>query len=173
MGKKIAWMPVVVFCLFTLAAVSASAHEDVQAHPNCKYCGMDRQKFAQSRMLIEYDDGVVMPACSIHCVAIDLAVNMDKTPKTIQVADFDSGKLIDAESAAWVIGGNKPGVMSARAKWAFEKKEDAEKFVKENGGAVAVFGEAMKASYEDMYSDTLMIREKRKMRKMNSMEHKP
>jgi len=34
--------------------------------------------------------------------------------------------------------------------------------------------EAMKASYEDMYSDTQMIREKRKMMKMKmqSSEHK-
>jgi len=60
--------------------------------------------------------------------------------------------------------------MSKRAKWAFEKKDQAEKFVKENGGQLATFDEAMKAAYEDMYSDTKMIREKRKMKKM---EHKP
>jgi nitrous oxide reductase accessory protein NosL len=61
------------------------------------------------------------------------------------------------------------GVMTKRAKWAFEKKDDAEKFIKEDGGAIAPFDEAMKGAYEDMYADTKMIRERRKMRKM---EHK-
>lgn len=37
-----------------------------------------------------------------------------------------------------------------------------QKFVKENGGQIATFEQAMKASYEEMYQDTKMIREKRK-----------
>ncbi|MRR36998.1 NosL family protein, partial [bacterium] len=56
-----------------------------------------------------------------------------------------------------------------RAKWAFESRADAEAFIKENGGKPASFDEAIKAAYEDMYADTKMIREKRKMR---MMEHK-
>lgn len=44
------------------------------------------------------------------------------------------GHLIDAEKAFWVIGGSKPGVMTKRAKWAFEKKEAADKFMLDNGG---------------------------------------
>jgi nitrous oxide reductase accessory protein NosL len=82
------------------------------------------------------------------------------------VGDYGTKKLIDAEKASWVIGGNKMGVMTKRAKWAFEKKEDAEKFVKENGGKISSFDDAMKATYEDMYADTKMIRERRKMKKM-------
>ena len=62
-------------------------------------------------------------------------------------------------------------VMTKRAKWAFEKKDDAEAFIKENGGTLAAFDEAMKAAYEDMYTDTKMIREKRKMMKMKQMGH--
>jgi nitrous oxide reductase accessory protein NosL len=58
------------------------------------------------------------------------------------------------------------GVMTKRAKWAFGKKEDAEKFKAENGGDLASFEQVIKASYEDMYADTKMIRERRKMRKM-------
>jgi copper chaperone NosL len=171
--KRVALMLVAVLCLFADAIVLAQAQEDTQTNPNCKYCGMNRQQFAHSRMLVEYDDKSFMAACSIHCVAIDLSVNIDKTPKTLQVGDFNTKKLIDAESATWIIGGNKPGVMSKRAKWAFEKKEDAETFVKEHGGTIATFDEAMKASYEDMYSDTKMIRERRKMKRTQSMEQKP
>ncbi len=172
MKMRIVWMSVMAFCMLTCPMIFAQGQDDIQAHPTCKYCGMDRQQFAHSRMLIEYEDGTSTAVCSIHCAAIDVAVNMGKMPKTLHVGDFNTKKLINAESATWVIG-NKPGVMTKRAKWAYEKKEDAESFVKENGGAVSTFEQAMKASYEDMYSDTQMIREKRKMKRMQSMENKP
>ncbi len=113
----------------------AFGQEDCQKQPNCKYCGMDRVKFAFSRMFVEYDDGTVLGTCSIHCLAVDLALNIDKTPRSMQVGDYNTKTLIDAEKAYWVIGGNKPGVMTKQAKWAFEKKEDAEKFIQENGGS--------------------------------------
>ena len=140
--------------------------DDIQQEPTCKYCGMDRGKFAHSRMLVIYDDGTALGTCSIHCLAVDLALNIDKTPQSLQVGDFNSKKLIDAEKAFWVIGGNKPGVMTKQAKWAFEKKEDAEKFIMLNGGTLATFDAAIKAAYEDMYADTKMIRDKRKKMKM-------
>jgi hypothetical protein len=120
-------------------------------------------------MLIEYDDGSVSAMCSVHCAAIDLANNIDKAPKSISVADFSGRQLIDAEKAFWVIGGKKPGVMTKIGKWAFEKKEDAENFVKTNQGKLASFDEAMKSAYEDMYADTKMIREKRKAKRTKMM----
>ncbi len=156
---------VLVAFLLSIAGM-VMAHEDVQKAPSCKYCGMDREKFAHSRMLVTYDDGTKLGTCSIHCLAVDLAQNIDKMPRLIEVGDYSSKELIDAEKAYWVIDGNKPGVMTNQAKWAFAKKEDAEKFIKENGGTLATFDEAMKAAYESMYADTKMIREKRKMKKM-------
>src|SRR4030067_2939318 len=161
-----------VLCLFTGMLVLAQAQEDIRKHPSCKYCGMNRQQFAHSRILIEYDDALTVATCSIHCAAVNLAINIDKIPKAIQVGDYNSKALIDAEKASWVIGGSKMGVMTKRAKWAFEKKEDAEKFIKENGGEAATFDVAMKAGYEDMYEDTKMKRERRKMMKQKKMEHK-
>lgn len=151
--------------LLSLAGV-VFAQEDVQKAPACKFCGMDRGKFAHSRMLATYDDGTTLGTCSIHCLAVDLALNIDKTPRLLQVGDFNSKQLIDAEKAVWVIGGNKPGVMTKQAKWAFAKKEDAEKFIMENSGILATFDEALKAAYESMHADTKMIRDKRKMMKM-------
>jgi hypothetical protein len=38
--------------------------------------------------------------------------------------------------------------------------------VAEHGGRLATFDEAMKAAYESMYADTTMIRERRKMKRM-------
>ncbi len=148
--------------------------EDIHQNKACKYCGMDRGSYDFSRMLIEYDDGSAMAVCSIHCAAVDLANNIDKSPKSIKAGDFNTKDLIDAEKAFWVIGGSKPGVMSKRGKWAFAKKDDAEDFIKTNGGVLAEFEAAMKAAYEDMYADTKMIRDKRKMKRsqMKMEEHK-
>jgi copper chaperone NosL len=147
--------------------------DDIVLHKSCKYCGMDRGTYNFSRMLIEYDDGTIVAFCSIHCAAVDLANNIDKAPQMIQVGDFNGKHLIDAEKAFWVIGGSKPGVMSKRGKWAFEKNDDAENFMKTNMGKLASFEEAMKSAYEDMYEDTKAIRERRKMKRMKMMEQKP
>lgn len=119
--------------------------------PECKYCGMDRRQYAYSRALIIYDDGTTVGTCSIHCAAIDIAVNISKPVKSIMIADYNTRKLIDAEKAFWVIGGNKSGVMTKRAKWAFEEKEVAEEFIKANRGQISTFDKAMKATFEDMY----------------------
>ncbi len=151
---------------FVSGSICALAQDDVAKHPSCKYCGMDRKMFSHSRMLVTYDDGTEVGTCSIHCLAVDLALNIDKTPKSIQVGDYTTKNLIDAEKAEWVIGGKKPGVMTKNAKWAFADKAEAEKYIKENEGKTSTFDAAMKASYEDMYTDTKMIREKRKMKRM-------
>ena len=41
-----------------------------------------------------------------------------------------------------------------------------------DGGNLGTFDQAMKASYEDMYADTKMIREKRKAMKQKAPEQK-
>ena len=156
---------ITMFCILITAV--AFAQDDIKNFPSCKYCGMDREKFGHSRMLVEYEDGTSLGTCSLHCMAVELAIHIDKTIKTILVGDFNEKKLLDAEKASWIIGGSKMGVMTKRAKWAFGKKEDAEKFKAENGGDLVSFEQAIKASYEDMYADTKMIRERRKMKKMH------
>jgi copper chaperone NosL len=159
--------------LFVLSLTTGLyAHEDVPKHPSCKYCGMDREKFAHSRMLIEYDDGSQVGTCSLHCTAIDMALNLDKTPKLLWVGDYGTRSLINAEKAFWVIGGGKPGVMTKRAKWAFAEKAAAEKFIQENGGTLGDFDAALKAAYEDIAEDTKMIRERRRMMREKKMMEK-
>jgi len=159
-----------VLCALLLACASGIAmamdQADIAKHASCKYCGMDRQKFAHSRMLIEYPDSSV-GLCSLHCAALDLANQLDKTPAAIKVGDYNSKELINAEAATWVLGGKVKGVMTGRAKWAFASKDEALKFVAENGGEVVDFEAAVSAAYQDMYQDTRMIRQKRQeMKKM-------
>ncbi|OGR24913.1 MAG: NosL family protein [Desulfuromonadales bacterium GWD2_54_10] len=159
-----------VACGFWLLLVSslalAAPPADVSQSPACRYCGMDRGKFNHSRMLVEYEDGSQTATCSLHCAAVELANTIDRTPVNIRVADFDTKELINVDSAVWVMGGSKSGVMTARAKWAFASREAAERFVKANGGVIGTFDEAIKAAYEDMYQDTKAIRERRMMKRL-------
>lgn len=163
---RISLLLVLGLFLSAVPAALAAPPADVAQSPSCRYCGMDREKFSHSRMVITYEDGSTAATCSLHCTAVELANSIDKVPVTMRVADYDSKELIDAETAVWVMGGSKKGVMTGNAKWAFASREAAERFIKANGGVIASgFDEAIKASYDDMYKDTKMIRENRKMRR--------
>jgi nitrous oxide reductase accessory protein NosL len=82
-------------------------------------------------------------------VVTDTKKAKGKTVKSFQVADYNTKKLIDAKSAAWVIGGSKKGVMTQVAKWAFADKKGADAFIKQNGGKPATFDEALKAAEKE------------------------
>ena len=173
--KKMYVVNLVIAVCFLLGGLTFAEQmkDDISVHKACKYCGMDRGTYNFSRMLIEYNDGTIAAFCSLHCAAVDLANNIDKAPKTIQVGDFNEKQLIDAEKAFWVVGGSKAGVMSKRGKWAFGKKEDAENFLKINQGQIVSFEDAMRMAYEDMHEDTKAIRERRRQKRMKMMEQKP
>ena len=148
-------------------AVAVSANNDAIADENaCHYCGMKKAMFGHSWVSVVHDDGSTVGVCSVHCAAVNMALNIDKPIKTITVGDYNTRKQIDADTAFWVIGGDKMGVMTTRAKWAFENKETADGFMKQHGGRPAIFEDVMKAAFEDMYEDTLMIQKKRKMMRM-------
>ena len=164
--KKLATFLFILAISLSGSFAQAVQHQDQLSHVACLYCGMDRTKFAHSRMLVEYENGDEVGTCSIHCMALEFANALDRTPKQIFVADYLTGKLVISNKAVWVLGGKKPGVMTSRAKWAFAQQSDADAFVAGHGGTIANFEQAMKASYEDMYQDTLRIRKMRAMKKM-------
>jgi copper chaperone NosL len=170
--KRLVRFTMGVLLVLMLAGVLWALESDVTQIPSCKYCGMNREMFAHSRMLITYEDGSSVGTCSLHCSILEFSLNLDKMPKSILVGDYGTKNLIDAEKAFWVIGGDKPGVMSKKAKWAFADKASAEKFQKEHGGMVAQYDEAVDEAYKSLKDDTQMIREKRKMMRMKKMEHK-
>ena len=155
-----------VLSLSAAPVAFASPPADVARSPACRHCGMDREMFSHSRMLIEYEDGSTVAVCSLHCAAVELANTIDRIPVRVSVADYESKELIDVDEAVWVLGGGKKGVMTGTAKWAFASRESAERFVKANGGGIAGFDQAIKAAYDDMYQDTKMIREFRKMKRL-------
>ena len=140
---------------------AGAAEKDIEKIPSCQYSWMDREKFASTRMLVEYANGTTIGTCSIHCAAVDLAQSFGKEIKTLKVADYRSGKLIDAEKALWVIGAGIPGVMAAKSRVAFAEKTDAEAFRRDKGGEVGTFDAAITSTYCDMWPDTQAIRSRR------------
>lgn len=148
----------------------AAPAADVTRSPACRHCGMDRDKFAHSRMLVTYEDGSQTATCSLHCTAVELANAIDKTPSLLQVADYDSKELLDVDKAIWVLGGDKKGVMTSQAKWAFANREAAERFIQAQGGSLGSFDETIKAAYNDMYQDTKAIRERRKAKMLQQQK---
>jgi nitrous oxide reductase accessory protein NosL len=113
-----ALVPIMLVATSLCLAAAIPLSDDIRKYPECKYCGMDREKFGFSRMLVRYNDGTEAPSCSIHCAAIDLALNSHKDVRAALVADYDTRALMDAEMAFWVLGGDKMGVMSIRGKCA-------------------------------------------------------
>jgi nitrous oxide reductase accessory protein NosL len=146
MNLKKLWLAIIM--LFSLSVVCLAAETSVEDPADCKHCGMNRTKFAHSRMIVTYSDGST-GTCSINCVVVDMKANKGKEVKSFQVGDYDTKKLIDAKTAVWVIGGTKKGVMTPVAKWAFTEKSGAEKFIKENGGKLATFDDVMKAAEKE------------------------
>jgi copper chaperone NosL len=139
--------------LFACATVGAG--EIIENPKACKECGMDRTAFALSRMVVTYVDGTTSGVCSIRCAAFDMRRNRNKEIRSLQVADYPTRQLIDARSALWVVGGKIRGVMTDVPKWAFAGKENAESFIRENGGEITPFDQVLKLADKelDAFSD--------------------
>ncbi len=145
--------------------------DELKKYPRCPYCGMSRKMWNFSRHLVQYDDDLVDATCSLHCLALSLALNLDRGPKAIYAADFGSQKkikpLINVDKAIYLVGSNLSGVMSTQSKRAFSSKQAAEAARKVHGGKLMSFDAALTTAYLDMAQDTVMIRKKRAaMRKM-------
>lgn len=151
-------------------------NDELAKFPKCPYCGMDRTEYQHSRHLVHYDDDLVDGTCSIHCLAISLALNLDRGPKAMYAADFGSKDavkpLVPVDSATYLIGSRLKGTMTTLSKVAFAEKASAEAAKAEQGGELGGFDEALTQAYLGMAKDTLMIRKNRaeKLRKM--MEQK-
>ena len=147
---------------------------ELKKYPKCPYCGMDRAQFHHARHLVHYSDDLVDGTCSIHCLAISLALNLDREPKAIYAPDNTSGEavkpLVNVDKATYLIGGNLPGVMTRRGKTSYGNKEAALAAQAQHGGELGDYAAALTASYADLANDTLMIRKKREERRQHMMK---
>lgn len=170
--KRILAVPAVVVLGASLVAAAALA-PDIKQFPSCPICGMNRLKFNFSRVYTVFTDGSKLGTCSVFCLGAYLVSHLDKIPKTVQVADFFTKKLIDAETAVWVINDKKPGVMTKKAKWAFAQKAGALKYIKKDGGRIVGYDRVMRDVFCGMYADLKMIQEKRRRMRMMKLKKKP
>jgi nitrous oxide reductase accessory protein NosL len=142
---------------------------ELKKYAKCPYCGMDRTQFHHARHLVQYADDLVDGTCSIHCLAVSLAINLDREPKAIYAPDNASPDavkpLVNVDKATYLIGGKAPGVMTHRSKVSYGSKEAAQTAKERDGGEIGDFAAALTASYADLAKDTLMIRKKREERR--------
>ena len=85
--KKVSKILFLVFILslyLLITAAGAMAKEDISEFPSCGYCGMDRAKFAHSRVYMPYKDGATAGHCSLHCAAIEMIVKLDKEARALE-----------------------------------------------------------------------------------------
>lgn len=108
------------------------------AADKCALCGMRVDEAKKQYFVITTKDGKQQKACNQGC-AVTFLENISDNIKTVEAVDYNSGKLIDARSAFYVKGSNVKAVMGGESVLAFSKKEDAEKFQKENGGKVFLY----------------------------------
>lgn len=96
--------------------------------------------------------------CSIHCLYEATKGNI---PEDAKVVDTKTLKFIQAKTAFYVIGSKKPATMSIKSKYAFKNKQDAQTFVKNNGGEIVNFKTAYEIAKNDFINDKKMIQKKR------------
>lgn len=147
---------------------------ELTKYPACPYCGMDRTMWNHSRHLVHYDDGVADGTCSMHCLSISLALNIDRGPKAIYAADFGSGAkvkpMLNVDKATYLIGSKLKGTMSKKSTMAFASAEAANSAMAENGGHTGSFDDALKEAYLGMAGNTMMIRKNRAEKRKKMME---
>jgi copper chaperone NosL len=149
-----AFLLLVMMFLSSNAVPAGETHNDIDQHRSCANCGMDRKAYGFSRMLVQYQDGTVAGACSLHCAVIELNANPGRTVTSLLVADRDSRALLAAEKAIWVMGGKKRGVMTELPTWAFQSKEGAEVFMRANGGKIVPWAEALATAQKEAARET-------------------
>jgi len=148
--------------------------DELKKYPKCPYCGMNRTMWNHSRHLVHYDDDLVDPTCSLHCVAISLSLNLDRGIKAIYAADFGSAgkikQLVNVDQATYLAGSDLPGTMTKQSKMAFSSPKAAKAAGKSHGGELVNFDEALSRAYLSMAKDTAMIRKKRAAKRKKMMK---
>lgn len=146
--------------------------------PSCPYCGMSRTQWNHSRHLVHYNDDLADGTCSIHCLAISLALNLDRGPQAIYAADFGSTAeikpLVNVDQATYLVGAELPGTMTAISKMAFASADTANAVQAAKGGHLVDFDGALREAYLGMATDTAAIRKRRaeKRKRMQQMQGK-
>lgn len=145
---------------------------DIEKYPKCVYCGMSRKMWNHSRHLIQYSDDLIDPVCSLHCVAVSLALNIDRAPKAIYAGDFGAESkikpLVNVDQATYLVNSKLKGTMAKESKMAFGSHQKAKITSESHGGQLKNFNDALTRAYLGMAKDVAMIRKKRASKRKNT-----
>ncbi|PTD96162.1 nitrous oxide reductase accessory protein NosL [Pseudothauera lacus] len=147
---------------------------ELDKYPKCPYCGMDRREHHRTRMLVHYSDDLADGVCSIHCLAISLSLNIDRSPKAIWGPDYAAAAeprpLLEVDTLHYLIGADLPHAMTARSKHSFATQDGLARIQAAHGGTPSNFQGALEATYLDMAKDVERIRARRAERRRRAME---
>ncbi len=126
----------------------------------CPVCGMKIAMFYKTSHTSKLKNGNPRQYCSIRCLVVDMQeYGIDLND--IKVVDASTQKLIDANTAYYVVGSNIKGTMSKVSKLAFAVEVDAAKFAKKYKGKVVDFNTALESAKKSLKSDIAMIKKKK------------
>ncbi len=125
----------------------------------CPLCSMNLKMFWKTSHWITFMDGTRVGYCSIHC-ASEVYKNRTTDIDRMEVADYDTKKLIDSHNAHFLIGSDLAGTMTPISKLAFASLDVARKYQKEHGGIIGSLDDALKQALEGRGEDMAMIKKK-------------
>lgn len=134
-----------VLIQFTLLSAWASA-EETHKRESCRVCGMYIDQYQKSAAELVLKDGTMEHTCGVACMLREVEdAGGISAFKSVHVHDWVTGKLVDAQTATYVIGSKViPDMVPNYI--AFAKREDAEAFADKEGGDVIDFNIA----YDDV-----------------------
>lgn len=140
---KIAFM--LVIFPFTLMSDEVSA-EETHKRESCRVCGMYIDQYQKSAAELVLKDGTMEHTCGVACMLREVEdAGGLSVFQSVKVHDWVSGKLVDAQTATYVMGSDViPDMVPNYI--AFAKREDAEAFAAREGGEVIDFNIA----YDDV-----------------------
>jgi len=136
---------ILVVFQFTLMPASVSA-EETHKRESCRVCGMYIDQYQKSAAELILKDGTIEHTCGVACMLREVTdAGGISAFKSVKVHDWVTGKMVDAETATYVIGSKViPDMVPNYI--AFAKLDEAEAFIAKQGGEIMDF----KFAYHDV-----------------------
>jgi len=133
-----------LFILLPLFLVSSQVVAEERA--SCRVCGMYIDQYQKTAAELTYNDGKKEYTCGVACMLREVEEEGGISAfKSVKVHDWVSGKLVDAETATYVMGSKViPDMVPNYI--AFANRDEAEAFVAKEGGEIIDFNIA----YQDV-----------------------
>lgn len=122
--------------------------------------GEDLLKHYRTNHIVTLANGTQKQYVSLRFLAKDWD-NIVEQIISIKVVDAKTQKLIDAQKAFYVINSKASTSFTKFSKIAFEKKEDAQEFIKKYKGNIRPFDFALYVATRDIQEDEKLTKEKR------------